>query len=189
MRRLDAPVGPTRLATILMLAIAACHSSPSIAPSRSTQAALPRDADFLQYRWIDEGRTSSHARFADPQTGEPLALSDTVWLDVSDIDSAWAAPRRGDTTFDVVARHSRAGAARAAAATATHIGHRTAIVIDGRVQSVVTILGAIGVMSEPASGLSRHDADSLARRIEETRKALAPYQPVHFRRSSVQAER
>ena len=169
---------------ISLALLSACRPTQPTVTSSLRRGAVPTDADFIQFRWIEEGRSAGPGGFTDPQTGEALTLSDTVWLDVGGIDSAMVRHVRGQPAGfgNVVLLHSRAASATVGATTATHIGRRFAIVIDGKVTNTPIAAGAFGTMSELVSNVPQATADSLAARVNAVAMALRPYRPVFFKR-------
>lgn len=136
-------------------------------------------ARLVEFRWEVAGEPKS-SRFMDPQRGVPVALSDSVVLDMSGIDSAWVTPVPRDSMGrrDVVVRLSRRGAARFGATTATHVGRRLAVIVDGRITDLPIIESAIGEIVQLASDVAGPVADSLAARVNAMVVELRPFLPV-----------
>lgn len=135
-------------------------------------------AKILEFRWEVDGEPRN-ARFIDPQRGTPVALSDSVVLDITGIDSAWVEPGLRDPRGQrsVVVRLSRNGAARFGATTATHVGRRLAVIVDGRVADLPIVEGPLGELLLIANDVPQAVADSLATRVNSMVAELRRYLP------------
>ncbi|WP_373069499.1 M56 family metallopeptidase [Gemmatimonas sp.] len=162
----------TGLLTVVLLG--AAWNVPRPASGGPSAVAL-RQANVLEYRWIENtpSTTAAATRYTDPVTGQTLVLTDSVMLDLTGIDSAWVASGFDDSVRGVAVSLTASAAARVGAQTATHIGRRIAVVIDGRVGLVATVNTALGRVLPAAEG-SPAVADSLARQINQLSKALRP---------------
>ena len=171
------------------LALAACvvsacapHSSDIASEGRADTRVRLADVDFVQFRWEDPTARSS-VRYVDPASGQAVALNDSVALDIRAIDSAWTwHPRSDSTHWDVELLLSRSGAAQFGATTATHVGQRLAIVVDGAITQLPLIQSALGPRALLVTRVPRSVADSLAARVNHAVATLRSLQPVMFPR-------
>lgn len=132
---------------------------------------------FLEYRWIAPTApgAGAPAQYTDPTSGEPLVLSDSVIIDISDIDSSWVTRDVAGLAefggWSLAVKLTASGAAKVGASTATRVGQRLAVVIDGRIVTVATVNSALGSVL-PVAQLPQAVADSLTRRINQSANAL-----------------
>lgn len=172
------------LALVVACVASACapHSSDIASEPRADTRARLADVDFVQFRWEDPTGRSS-VRYIDPASGQPVALNDSVALDIRAIDSAWTwHPKSDSTQWDVDLLLSRSGAAQFGATTATHVGQRLAIVVDGTITQMPLIQSALGSRALLVTRVPQYVADSLAARVNHAVAALRPLQPVMFPR-------
>lgn len=164
-------------ATASVLLIAACQVPRPAASSQSLAPSMPND--FVQYRWV-VGDAPANAALGEAAP----TLGDTVVLDLTGIESAFVSPDPPgvDSTWIAVAKLNVRGAAAIGAATATHIGHRIAVTIDGKVSTVAIVETPLGASLPLTSDVSRAYADSIAQRVNRAANALRPMQPVVFQR-------
>lgn len=181
--RIHVPSLATSMAVAAACMVSACASRPSATPAQARRGSPPAlsTVDFVQFRWEDTVPRSA-VRYIDPASGQPVALSDSVVLDIRGIDSAWVWKARRDTAWDVVLRLSREGAAQFGATTATHVGRRLAVIVDSTITEMPIIMAAIGPRAPLVSAVQRPVADSLAARVNRAVAALRPFQPVAFPR-------
>src|SRR6476661_7868554 len=176
--RILVPSFATRMAVAAACMVSACASHPTPEPARRGHPPALSTVDFVQFRWEDTVSRSS-VRFIDPASGQPVSLDDSVVLDIRGIDSAWARHARSDSThWEVDLLLSRSGAAQFGATTATHVGRRLAIVVDGAITQMPIIQSALGPRVPLVSHVQRPVADSLAARVNRAVEALRPFQPV-----------
>jgi hypothetical protein len=173
-----------------MLALIACHAAnPSPAsPGHRERSPNPfAEADFIHFQWEDCVPAPRNSPFTDPAGAGPVALVDSVVLDMTGIDSAWVWRAAQDTAdhWDVVVRLSRTGAADFGATTATHVGRRLAVVVDQRVVLMPVVESPLHGPALIASGVARHEADSLAARVNQAVVTLRPFQPGRIVRQSL----
>lgn len=174
----------TSLALVVACVVSACapHSSDIASAGRSSTRVRVADVDFVQFRWEDPTARSS-VRYIDPASGQAVALNDSVVLDIRAIDSAWTwHPRSDSTHWDVDLLLSRSGAAQFGATTATHVGQRLAIVVDGAITQMPLIQSALGPRAVLITRMPQYVADSLAARVNHAVAALRSLQPVMFPR-------
>lgn len=175
---------PASLVLVLACVVSACasHSSDIASAGRSSTPVRVADVDFVQFRWEDPTARSS-VRYIDPTSGQAVALNDSVVLDIRAIDSAWTwHPRSDSTHWDVDLLLSRSGAAQFGATTATHVGQRLAIVVDGAITQMPLIQSALGPRAVLVTRVPQSVADSLAARVNHAVAALRSLQPVMFPR-------
>lgn len=172
------------VALVVACVVSACapHSSAIASEGRADTRVRLADVDFVQFRWEDP-TARSPVRYVDPANGEAVALNDSVVLDIRAIDSAWTwHPRSDSTHWDVVVLLSRSGAAQFGATTATHVGQRLAIVVDGAITQMPLVQSALGPRAVLATRVPQAIADSLTARVNHAVAALRSLQPVLFPR-------
>lgn len=167
------------LTTSVLCAIMACsipRPRAAITPASFTQA----DLDVLEYRWVRETADPSARRYAAPGSGEPLALGDTVALDVAGVERArvW----RQHSVAGVSLQLNPHGATRFGASTATHIGSRIAVLLDDRVITVATVNSRLGPTIPFADNLSGEAAERVVNRINGVVAKLRPLYPLTITR-------
>lgn len=172
-----------------LLVVGACQLPRPIMTGASAPAgSLPADMDLLQYRWVEEGTgADAPARYSDPATGAALVLSDSVALDMGGIVRASVTAMGGgsESSAAVVVSLTPGGAARFGASTATHVGRRLAVVVDGRVIQTAVVQSALGASVPLVTDVSRELADSLATRVNRVARLLGKLGgPVEFRRDA-----
>lgn len=163
-----------------LLAIGAC-SIPRPTPAGITaQTAMTPAIDFMQYRWISQYGWTRVAEYVDPASGKALVLGDSVILDIAAVDSAWvtSGAHGADSTAGVTLSLTPRGAATFGAETATHIGQRLAVVIDGRVVNVATVSTRLGNIVPLVTDATPAEAHALATRVNRAIDKLRPYQPL-----------
>ena len=170
------------LAVACVMSACASRSSDIASAGRPSTPVRVAEVDFVQFRWEDPtARSSIH--YIDPESGQAVALNDSVVLDIRAIDSAWTWHARSDSThWDVDLLLTRSGAAQFGATTATHVGQRLAIVVDGAITQMPLIQSALGPRAVLVSHVPQSVADSLAARVNHAIAALRSLQPVMFPR-------
>ena len=137
------------------------------------EAQTPAPPVRLEYRWLSEG-VGGLSQVLFDVTGEPVALSDSVALTLEGVARADVVPTGpGGAGWDVIVRLTPAATATFADITAAHIGHRLAVVLDGRLVQVVSIGGRLGRIAGVVADVPRDTADAVAARLNGARQAAS----------------
>ncbi len=135
------------------------------AASPATLPATRQTHSGLQLRWVANGPTTVPSEeMANPE-GQPakLRVLDQVLLDGSGIKSAKVIRNGGE--WAVAFTLTDAGAARFRRITSYNIGHKLAIVVDGKLVSAPTIQSTMGRNGLISGNFTREQAEHLAAEI------------------------
>lgn len=125
--------------------------------------------DSIQYRFVDQGAPMTARRYRSIQDGQSYALRDSIVLDgrgIAEIQ-VWGHRVRTDTTWDVNARLTPAGASAMAAATAHNVGEALATLLGDVIVANGIIESPLGPRAAVRIGATRRAADSLAARARQ----------------------
>ena len=164
-----------RLVALPMAITAALVAAPGVARaqdsipeprhSRALDAALSVRGLSLEYRWVlSERAPDPESPYRDPSTGMPLALNDTVAIDLTGAEGVRV--NGGPFGSTVALRLSELGARRLLRTTTEHQGQRIAVLINRRVVTVAQIMTPLVGLLPVASNLPAAQAADLADRLK-----------------------
>jgi preprotein translocase subunit SecD len=117
----------------------------------------------LEFRLeADSPATSGAVPFADP-TGRPILLRPDIVIRNADIGSVVVEESQGH--FSVGLRFIPSAATRLQRETAANVGHRMAVLLDGKVLVAPVIQSAISAEARLDAGFSRYEANRVARSL------------------------
>src|SRR5262245_32665785 len=98
----------------------------------SGQRAGTTRCDAIQFRFVDERAPATALRRVSPRSGQSYTLSDSIVVDGRGIAEVQVSADviGTDTTWDVIARLTPAGASALAAATSRNVGHILVVLLD-----------------------------------------------------------
>ncbi len=132
--------------------------------SAALQAALAVPGITLELRWIlDGGARSADTTYADPGTGERLALDDSVALDLDHVSEAIVNEDAFGAT--VALELTDAGAQQMLSTTTRHQGERIGVVLNGHLVTVATVRTPLFSMLPVVDGIPLAEAREIKDRI------------------------
>jgi TonB family protein len=154
-----AEIGGRRVRQLVQMPFSFYIPPPEQAPAASR-------CDSIQYRFVDDGASTTARRYRSARTGESYALRDTLVLDGRGIAEVLVRSHAvgTDTTWDVIARLTPAGASAIAEASASHIGQKLAVLMGNEIVDTGIIETPLRSLVVLRIGASRGLADSLALR-------------------------
>jgi len=123
--------------------------------------------DSISFRFVDQSNPRTAPLHRSIQDGESYALRDSALVNGRGIAEirVWAHRGGSDTTWDVLARLTPAGASAMTAATSRNIGHMMAALLGDTIVANAIIEAPLGASVPVRVGVTHKEADSVAARV------------------------
>ena len=133
----------------------------------SGQTSSTTRCDAIQYRFVNQGTPNTVPRRHSIQDGRSYALSDSIVVDGRDVAEiqVFAHAVGTDTTWDVSARLTPAGAGSMAAATGSNRGRTLVALFGDTILAQGVIESQLGPRVPVRLGVTHLEAESLAARV------------------------
>ena len=142
----------------------AAATPPPPTVSAALQAALAVPGITLELRWILDGAArGADTTYADPRTGERLALDDSVALHLDHVSEAIVNEDAFGAT--VALELTDAGAQQMLSTTTRHQGERIGVVLNGHLVTVATVRTPLVSMLPVVDGIPLAEAREIKDRI------------------------